>query len=95
MNESEKVEYELTDKIRVVSAQSFSFPIWITDNVVVPVRVGESSTCHLVNPRRVCTAIEGYSTWSVCLCVCVSVTQHLTLNVIIHATNDSNLPSGG
>jgi len=38
---------------------------------------------------------KGYSTWSVCLCVCVSVTQHLTLNVIIHATNDSNLPSGG
>ena len=48
MNESEKVEYELTEKIRVVSAQSFSFPIWITDNVVVPVRVGESSTCHLI-----------------------------------------------
>ena len=46
---------------------------------------------------------EGYSTWSVCLCVCVSlclcvcvsVTQHLTLHVIIHATNNSNLPSGG
>ena len=46
---------------------------------------------------------EGYSTWSVCVCVCVcvcvfvcvSVTQHLTLYVIIRATNDSNLPSGG
>ena len=46
---------------------------------------------------------EGYSTWSVCLCVCVcvcvcfcvSVTQHLTFHVIIHATNDTNLLSGG
>ena len=27
--------------------------------------------------------------------VCVSVTQLLTFNVIIRATNDSNLPSGG
>ena len=27
-------------------------------------------------------------------CACVSITQHLTLNVIIRATNDSNLPSG-
>jgi len=38
---------------------------------------------------------EGYSTWSVYLCVCVSVTQHLTFHVIIRATNDSNLFSGG
>ena len=38
---------------------------------------------------------EGYGTWSVCLCVCVSVTQHLTLYVIIRATNDTNLLSGG
>ena len=47
----------------------------------------------LFNPRRACTArvtVLGLS-----VCVCVSVTQHLTLNVIIHATNDSNLPSGG
>ena len=35
---------------------------------------------------------KGYSNWSV-VCVCVSVTQHLTIDVIIHATNDSNLPS--
>ena len=27
--------------------------------------------------------------------VCVSVTQHLTFDVIIHATNDTNLLSGG
>ena len=26
---------------------------------------------------------------------CVSVTQHLTFHVIIHATNDTNLLSGG
>ena len=32
---------------------------------------------------------------SVCVCVCVSVTQFLTFNVIIRATNDSNLLSGG
>ena len=42
---------------------------------------------------------EGYSTWSVylcvCLCVCVSVTQHLTFHGIISATNDTNLLSGG
>ena len=37
---------------------------------------------------------EGYNTWSVCLCVCVSVTQHLTFHVIIHATNDTNLSIG-
>ena len=29
------------------------------------------------------------------LCVCVSVTQHLTSHMIIHATNDTNLLSGG
>ena len=41
---------------------------------------------------RMCS--EGYSTWSVCLsvwCVCVSITQHLTFHVFIHATNDTNL----
>ena len=38
---------------------------------------------------------EGYSTWSVCLCVCVSVTQHLIFHVIIRATNDINLLSSG
>ena len=32
---------------------------------------------------------------SVCVCVCVSVTQHLTFHMIIHATNDTNLLSGG
>ena len=45
----------------------------------------------VVNPRRACAArvtVLG-------LCVCVSVTQHLTLNVIIRATNDTNLLSGG
>ena len=41
---SDKVDFELMDKIRVVSAQSFSFPIWVVGNLVVPVRVGESSS---------------------------------------------------
>lgn len=36
-----KIEYELLNRIRVVSGQSFTFPIWI-DNVVVPVRVGKT-----------------------------------------------------
>ena len=31
----------------------------------------------------------------VCVCVCVSIIQHLTLYVIIRATNNSNLPRGG
>ena len=50
----------------------------------------------LFNPRRACTARVTLQ-YLVCVsvCVCVSVTQYLTLNVIIHATNDSNLPSGG
>ena len=46
---------------------------------------------HLVNPRHACAArvtVLG-------LCVCVSVTQHLTFYAIIHATNDTNLLSGG
>ena len=34
---------------------------------------------------------EGYSTWS----VSVSGTQHLTFDVIIRVTNDTNLLSGG
>ena len=34
-----------------------------------------------------------YSTWSVCLCV--SVTQHLTIYVFIRATSDTNLLGGG
>ena len=29
------------------------------------------------------------------VCVCVSVTQHLTLHMFIRATNDTNLLSGG
>lgn len=41
---SDKIDFELMDKIRVVSAQSFSFPIWVIDNIVVLVKVGESST---------------------------------------------------
>jgi hypothetical protein len=37
----EKIEYELLNRIRVVSGQSFSFPIWI-DQEVIPVRVVSS-----------------------------------------------------
>ena len=29
-----------------------------------------------------------------CVCVCVSVTQHLTFHVFIRATNDTNLLGG-
>ena len=53
----------------------------------------ERSSLHkqLINPRRACAArvtVLG-------LCVCVSVTQHLTFHVFIHATNDTNLLGGG
>ena len=47
--------------------------------------------CLIINPRRACAArvtVLG-------LYVCMSVTQHLTLYVIIRATNDTNLLSGG
>ena len=37
-----KVEFELLNKIRVVSGQHFSFPIWI-GNTVIPVRVGKTA----------------------------------------------------
>ena len=46
---------------------------------------------YIFNPRRACTArvtVLGLS-------VCVSITQHLTFHVIICATNDTNLLSGG
>ena len=48
----EKIDYELAEKIRVVSCQSFSFPIWI-DNVVIPVKVGKQAcNTHHTNLRR-------------------------------------------
>lgn len=41
-NNVEKINFELTARIRVVSCQVFfTFPVWI-DNDVVFVRVGES-----------------------------------------------------
>ena len=45
----------------------------------------------LVNPQRACAArvtVLG-------LCVCVSITQHLTFHVFICATNDTNLLGDG
>ena len=45
---------------------------------------------YIINPRRACAArvtVLG-------LCVCVSVTQHLTFHVFIRATNDTNLLGG-
>ena len=56
--------------------------------------VSEIAKCiawRLFNPRRACAArvtVLG-------LCVCVSVTQHLTFHVIIRVKNDNNLLSGG
>ena len=38
---------------------------------------------------------KGYSTWSVCVSVCVFVTQLLTFHMIVRATNDNNLLSSG
>ena len=40
----------------------------------------------IINPRRACAARVG-------LCVCLSITQHLTFHVTIHATQDTNLIS--
>ena len=45
----------------------------------------------VVNPRRACAA----RVTVLSLCVCVSVTQHLTFYVFIRATNDTNLLGGG
>ena len=37
----DKIDFELAEKIRIVSGQqSFSFPLWI-DKIVVPIRVGK------------------------------------------------------
>ena len=65
-------------------AQSSSLPKSAC-KVVLNVPVG-----MLINPRRACAArvtVLG-------LCVCVSVTQHLTFHAIIRATNDTNLSGG-
>ena len=55
----------------------------------------ESFVVCIINPRRACAARVTVLGLCVCLSVCVSVTQHLTLYVIICATNDTNLLSGG
>ena len=49
----------------------------------------------IVNPRCTCAARVTVLGLCVCASVCVSVTQHLTFDVIIRATNDTNLNSGG
>ena len=58
--------------------------VWvlIKCNVVVVIRMGAYIHGVLINPRRACAArvtVLG-------LCVCVSVTQHLTFHVIVRAT---------
>ena len=45
---------------------------------------------EVINPWRACAAMFTV----LGLCVYVSVTQHLTFHMIIHATNDTNLYSG-
>ena len=63
---------------------------WLHENEVhIDSSCVEESHCHsiflLVNPRHTCAArvtVLG-------LCVCVSVTQHLTFHVIIRATNNT------
>ena len=42
-----KIEFELLNRIRVVSGHSFCFPIWI-DIDIIPVRVGTCCVCVCV-----------------------------------------------
>ena len=49
-------------------------------------------TVGVVNPRRACAA--RVTVLGLCVCMCVSVTQHLTFYVFIRATNDTNLGGG-
>ena len=47
----------------------------------------------LINPRRACAArvtVVGL----VCLCVCLSVTLHLTSGVFVRLTNDTTYATG-
>ena len=48
---------------------------------------------YVINPRHACAV--RVTVLGLRVCVCVSVTQHLTFHVIICATNDTNLLSGG
>ena len=48
-------------------------------------------TLH-INPRRTCAA-RGYGSW-VCVCVCLSVTQHLASRMFIRPTNDMTYLTG-
>ena len=51
MSNSEKIDTELAERIRVVSGQqSFSFPIWFA-NIVVGVRVGKGSSIYATPPQ--------------------------------------------
>lgn len=59
----EKVNYELTDRIRIVTCQPFfTFPIWITQDVII-VRVGKSSLPHLDNHKT--TSTSQFIVWSI------------------------------
>ena len=49
----------------------------------------------VINPRHACAARVTVLGLCVYMSMCVSVTQHLTFHVFIHATNDTNLLGGG
>jgi len=49
----------------------------------------------IINARCACAVRVTVLGLCVCVSVCVSVTQHLTFHVIIRATNNTNLLSGG
>ena len=59
--------------------------------------VRENLPPSVINPRCACAARVTVLGLCVCVClsVCVSVTQHLTFHVIIRATNNTILLSGG
>ena len=49
---------------------------------------------NIINPRRACAARVTVVGLLVCLCVCLSVTLHLTSGVFVRLTNDTTYATG-
>ena len=60
----EKVNYELTERIRIVTCQPFfTFPIWINQDVII-VRVGKSPLPPAPLPRQPHKTAPSLRVWS-------------------------------